>query len=265
MVLYEGSIFSIFLRSKEGSQPNDTPNYVNFNLFNKQINCPDGLRMRLTVKQATFKITWYNVNVYNNTIIIGTNTYTIPSKNYNVYTLTTALNTLSMQTPTNTTITVTYDDTTGYYTFTSTASFSFSALSTANELLGFDTSSGAVLSTSNVIISTLVADLTYTSNIYITCPDLLNINKSSDGKALSDTLASVQVTSNSGGLIFYEGKSSTLLYSKLISSFNIVLKDDSGNLLPMNGGDWNIDFEIEMVNDYYAQDLETRNNILNLF
>ena len=70
-------------------------------------------------------------------------------------------------------------------------------------------------------------------------------------------LASINVTVNSLGIIFYEGNARTQLFRKIIDKFTIILKDEFNQVLQMNGGWWNITLDImvhtnEMVKNMMA-------------
>ena len=118
-----------------------------------------------------------------------------------------------------------------------------------DEVVGLDFSEAdTIYSSSNIITGTLIADLSYTSTIYITSPDLLNNSKDAATiTASSDVLASINVTVNSLGIIFYEGNARTHLFRKIIDKFTIILKDENNQVLQMNGGWWNITFDLTVL------------------
>jgi hypothetical protein len=241
--------FQIFLKSRQGTSLNGSPASVEFDFTNNPKIIDNSDIFTVCVKQAAIKVSWYNINSYNNLLVINNTGYSIPIGNYNVYTLVTVLDTLL----TSLSITVTYDDDNGNYTFTkSSGSFQIYSTSTCDELLGLDfTNSDILSSVSSVYVATLVADLSYASTIYVTSPELLNISKDSySSSAISDTLASINVSVNSLGIVNYEGFTYTTLYRKIIDKFTIVLKDDNNNILQMNGGWWNITLNFKIVPDH---------------
>ena len=217
--------FQIYLKSRQGNAIYNSPSVVEFNFINNPKVIDQSELFSICVKSAAIKVTWYNVNSYNNLIVINNHHYTLTPSNYNVYSLATALT--ALLTPED--ITVEYNDTLNTFVLTGTGSFHISSDTSMDEVVGLDFSEAdTIYSSANIITGTLIADLSYTSTIYITSPDLLNNSKdSSTITALSDVLASINVTVNSLGIIFYEGNARTHLFRKIIDKFTIILKMNS--------------------------------------
>ena len=240
--------FQLYLKSKYGTSMNGEPSFINFDLNNRPIIVGNENKIKLTVSDATIKVTWYNVNSYNNFLNIDGYHFNIDPKNYNVYTLLTELQ--SILSFLN--IDVTYDSAASIYIFYCTTAITFFDDSTCGTLLGLDFSEGDLFG--NYIISTKIIDLTYTSNIYITSPQLLNISRDTyHTNALNDVLASIQVTTNNLGLIYYKSTLSTILYTTKITNFDIILKDENNKILQMNGGYWNMTFTIKVIPNEFIQ------------
>lgn len=251
--------FQIYLKSRQGDSSNNDPSTVEFNFSNRPVIVASDKRISLNVQFASIKVTWFNVNSYNNVLVVNGTTYTITPANYNVYTLATEISYLIA----TLSITCTYNDTSNQYTFSSDADdFTFSNSTTADELLGLDFSNADTLSsTDNVYYATLIADLSYTTSIYITSPNLLNESRDSYSvSSISDIIASVQVTVNSTGIIYFTGYTRTILYRNIIDRFTIIIKDENNNVLQMNGGWWNMTLDIKIVPH---QLITTTNNMIN--
>ena len=140
--------FQIYLKSRQGYAIYNTPSIVEFNFSNNPKVIDQSQYFTICVKSASIKATWYNLNSYNNTIVVNNNYYTLTPSNYNVYTLATALTTLL--TPVN--VTVTYNDTLNTFVLTGTGSFYVSSETTMDEVVGLDFSKADIIySVANVI------------------------------------------------------------------------------------------------------------------
>ena len=103
---------------------------------------------------CSIPFSFYNVTSTNNQILINSTSYFIPVQNYNMYQLSTAINTAILAS--GVTITINYQ--TLKYTFTAGTSFTFNALN-MGVLLGFQ-SQFAYNSVANALTSVNMADLT---------------------------------------------------------------------------------------------------------
>ena len=86
--------FQIYLKSRQGYAIYNTPSIVEFNFSNNHKVIDKSQYFTICVKSAAIKVTWYNLNSYNNTIVVNNHIYTLTPSNYNVYSLATALTTL---------------------------------------------------------------------------------------------------------------------------------------------------------------------------
>lgn len=249
MSLEENTEFQIYCQSKLGYSIDGTPAQVKFDFNARPIIIPENLKFQLSVESATIKVSWYNINTNNNIIILNNVSYTIPEMDYDVYTLATALSTLLI----GSLITVTYDSYSSYFTFTSYGSnFTIGSLTTCDDLLGLNLESGDLTSSGLVLISTNKVDLSYTSNIYVTSSDLMNVSRNTfSAVAQSDVIASIQVTVNSGGIVFYTGTTWTTLIKKRLDQITIILKDEDNNILDLHGGWWNMTLNVRVVHDLF--------------
>lgn len=277
MALNEDFEFQIYLKSKTGISQNNTPAWVTFDLSTRPIIVPDEYRISLCVSDCCLKNTWTNINTYNNTIVvqftwvvglvttITYETYTITPGIYTVYSLATQLETDM------TDWTVTYDSNEAKFTFVyggaDQTSFTWYTGTTADDLLGVDftLSTAALTSTDLSYTGTLVADLTYSSYVYITSPELTNLSRDTYAiTSVSDVLAAVQITCNSTGIVFYKGTSRTILNKTLISSISIILKDENNNILPLQGGWWNLTLDITIVPIKFLMDAKTQLRLMEI-
>lgn len=240
--------FNIFLKSRNGYSIDGTPAQVQYDFSNHPYIIDQSDVYLLGVNSACIKVTWYNVNTYNNLLKLSGVTYTIPPSNYNVYTLATVLT--SMLTALN--ITVTYDDIDNNYTLTSTTvDFNISSESTCDELLGLDfTLNNILYSTSKSLEGALIADLSYTTVVNVTSPELINENIDTFSiSAASDILESIEVTVNSLGIIYYKGTTYTQIFKKVIDRFTIILKDENNRVLDMRGGWYTMKLNFKVIPD----------------
>lgn len=199
---------------------------------------------RVSLKSAEVPIAFNNVRAPYNVITIGSTTYTIPTGNYNIGTLITAL---------NTTITVTvgsfaYNAGTSKITFTSAAGSvslvtNVSGRSLPNLLyfLGFvNGQSGAVITGSN---SYMINFDTYMS-VYI--PNLRNSSQEP-----SFITFKIPITVASGGIQYYAERAQFSqeleIYDRSImfDRLDIQVRDRFGELLNNAGVDWSFTIEIE--------------------
>ena len=267
-MINEGTEFQIFLKSQSCTMQDNNMAYIKFDFSNRPIITDDVNDISIQVAQATIKYTWYNVNNYNNVLYINGKTVaniTIPIGNYTSYSLYVYLIDILADLG----YYLTWSSVTGFFSIVSDNPFYINASkTTANELLGYNLCNGNVSSvvsgSTYIIISDFQSDMTYTSNIYVCCPEFSNLSK--DGfniNANSDIIASIPVVTNAQGIIFFEGKTRTTVHRQVVSNFDIILKDSQNRILPMYGGYWNITLDFKIINNNVNFELKKYINYIN--
>lgn len=208
------------------------------------ISRPNGYFIKMKLSNLTLPISYYLIDTTNNSLIIGTTTYTIPSGNYNTTTFTTALNSLLTSIP----IYVSFDESTNKFTFTGLSNFTISSSSTCLDIIGFST--GAT-STLNTLTSDLVCDFSGKNNmIYFDVNNLSSFNISSSTGMRTSIIKSIVVDVQQAGVLYYENKTDACVYlqDNTISYLHIrLLEEDMETLLKLNGVTWNATIEMSFV------------------
>lgn len=181
----------------------------------------------------------YTVNVYNNTLITGVVTTTIPVGNYTAATLTTYLNT---QTGT-TGVTWTLNATTNCYavSFVGTKAFTGSAA----VLLGYTAS--AVPISSGALVKTI--NLAYTTGVQIRLDNIQTDNRDSQ-TGTSSILVRIPITVAPFKVLQYFNSQPfyTTIANRYINSFKVSLLDDDYRLLDLVGNpQWNMTLRVDFA------------------
>lgn len=262
-----GGTYRIVLSSKNGDKINSDTSIVRFNNIPVPYNAPNGYSYSPALTYARIPSSFYNVNTYNNTLVwIVTNTSTLETEDFSIsvtpdfYTLTTLITQFNLQTaasgagyyPTlslykvdNTTLTANTDST---HTVTITNS-----TSTILKMLGQDDGSNILLEEDGGTINSLyVADLTYTSAIYIMCNELPSICLDSRTSSFRSNILEVVPNSVSPGEIIHwspEPDYGPSVGRTAINTLTIQIEDDKGKVIGMNGADWLIVLSFMLVED----------------
>lgn len=195
----------------------------------------------LSITHAEIPNSFYLVNATNNELVVNASTYTITPGNYNVLTFRTAITTFLSGLG----ITITYDNVTNKYVFTSATSFTIQTTTTCKQFIGM----GSTALTGTTVTSPYVCNFLPISRLLIrsTAFSTQNYNGADNS---NDLLLSVQNSSASGSLILWNNYSQLRYDITHVDNINIVdlqITDDDGNLLDFNNVDWYITFRIEYI------------------
>lgn len=220
---------------------NSNSNVV-FNLSNLYV--PKQHHLHLSLANVVIPYSFYNVNESNNMLIYLVNglqyTVYIEPGNYNVMQLLNYLNQHMIG------FTITYDSVRNKYTFNCGTSFTFSFMSSCLRMLGIT----MYESINNKLTSNLCVNLQTIQTIYLrtnfttgnfACNSLYNQN----------ILASIPVNNslpNSNIVYINQGSQFTVdLYTNTLNDFYIMLTDQDDNLINLNGVDWHMVLQIDIV------------------
>jgi hypothetical protein len=225
---------------------NDSHSDCLFDLPNIEI--PSQHHIHISVRNAIIPYSFYNINSTNNFLIYIANnvtyTYILDIGNYNALQLVKYLNTLIVSSG----LSCNYNIITNKLTFThSTYNFIFSSNSTCLSFMGFIYTSLS-LSTNKVLISNNCLNLQNVQSIHIQTNFITgNINSSELYK--QNTLCTIPINTSPYSNITYDNSSnfSTNLYSNLLNEIYIKLVDQDNNLINLNGLDWSITLQVEIL------------------
>lgn len=221
------------------------------------------IEMSVSVVSAQLPYSFYVVNEYNNHLVIDGINYYFPYGNYNVSSF---LNQWSSTIPG--TWTNSFSTTTNKLTFTRSTTFTISdgGVNSMLPSLGFITKSnntsslvGAVysLTSSNVVNFLGAMRLNIKTGSF-------NINNNFDTleKGRTTTLCSVPVNSPAGGMITFYNLTNykSIFKNHEISTLQIDIQDDNGNLVNFNNKDWTMTLQIDILNDV-SKDLSTLDDV----
>jgi hypothetical protein len=209
------------------------------------IEIPSQYHIHLNVVHASIPFTFYNVNSSNNVLnyTVGGIDYSliIPQGNYTTTTMKTYLNT-NLQN-----ISVSYDSTTNKYKFVNSQNndFSFNSTSSSLGLLGF---SGQTTSTSYSLISTQTINLNPIRCICV-CTNLKTSNININSKNKSNIVCSIPIITQPNSIINYLNPNNFKIntYANVISSIKIQLMDQDGTLLNLNGANWTMTLQFDVI------------------
>lgn len=234
----EKSSQSIFLHSNDALVSISSAEKIFY--LQESITAPAGYRLLIGLTNLTMPNTMYNITDNNNTITINSVTTTIPNGNYSADGLATKI-----QDTVSEISTCSFDAVNNVFTFTFTGSYVFNS-STMERQLGLRNQ----LPTSSVTsyTATNVCDLGGVTNIYIRIRNLTMNNLDSRGKS-SNIVASLVNNTNYGGYIFYVPPEVLyyMIHEHNVSHLDIELSDQQGNLIDLNGADFNMTFTIHYV------------------
>lgn len=208
---------------------------------------PDVQAVYISVQNAQFPYSFYNINIYNNLLEISVNAnppvvLTFTRGNYNANTLITEIQT-QLTAAGITDITITISSITGLLTFTK-ASGTFTlyyAGSTCFKVLGFNPALDYT-STGSVLVAPFPLNLLGTLKLRIASYALpiSSLDSSVDGTL--NILASIPINAGNFGLIMYENTNNiqSTLDLKILDNFDLEILDDDGNLVNFNGAYWTI-------------------------
>lgn len=208
---------------------------------------PNQHHIHVSVINAIIPFSFYNINSDVNTLtytIDGTSTYTInvPQGNYNSNQLAMFLK----QQMAN--FNVAYDAITNKYTFTYSGSLDFSLDNSSSILQVMGFTQGVHHSSSYTLTSNKCANVQRIQCIHVQSNFLTgNINSSDIYK--QNTLCTIPVNTppNSNIVYYNDNKFSTNLYSNILNDIEIKLVDQDNGLLDLNGLDWSLTLQLDIV------------------
>jgi hypothetical protein len=196
-------------------------------------------QLMLSVIQVAIPLSGYVIRSTNNSLVLNSTTFVIPSGNWAATDLATRLTSLL----TSESITVTYSRTTNKFTFTSeSGEFDIGEASTCLSLLGFSAQTHS--SEELTLVSDGVVNLSGTSCIYIESnfptQNLYN-------ETQSNILVKVPVTSNYSSIIVWQNPAPVKVWLKddAVNRIELTLLDNAGEILDLNGLDWSITLQID--------------------
>jgi len=209
------------------------------------IEIPSQYHLHVNVVHASIPFTFYNINSSNNVLnysIEGTNySFIIAQGNYNVVNL---KDYLMSNLPG---FIITYSPITNKYTFTQNYyGFSFLNTSTCLNILGF--SQQTITSNGTSLTSTQSVNLNPIRCVCI-CSDLPSSNISLNSKNKNNILCSIPITTQPNSIITYLNHNNFKIntYANVLSSIRIQLMDQDGNLLNLNGTNWSMTIQFDVI------------------
>jgi hypothetical protein len=191
---------------------------------------------------------FYNISSINNTLKYTINngeiqTLTIPSGNYNVNTLITAIVSVIPA------FTIIYNSKTNTLTFShSTYDFTLESTTTCFEVLGFKDNI-TYTSSSKVLNGTISLNMFTIRNVYVTSDNfqINNINNSTPNQ--NNILCSIPIDSSHHSMISYSniyGVKNMIHHVHNLTSLHIKLTDQDGDVLDLNGTQFSLTLESDI-------------------
>lgn len=219
---------------------------VAFNFVGLLKDDKDVEQVQISVQNAQFPISFYNINVYNNVMEIEYNsnpyTLTLTRGNYNSTTLITEIyNQMINADPTMLSMQITISSITGILTFSISGTFSILGTGTINKVLGFVPNV-----TYNQVGTDIVApyplNLLGLLKIKIASYELQTGNYDSATNGNLNILATIPIEAGSFGLVLYDNISNTqsIINNPTLDGFDLKIYGDDNNLINFNGIGWNI-------------------------
>ena len=216
--------------------------------FEENISAPAGYRILIGLTNLTMPNSMYNITSVSNSITIDDTKYEIPKGNYTAKELAT---TITSSTPIK--VVVTFDDKNNVFTIRLVTGGTINSTTMARQLglrgqlpitLPMTVDGESV----DNYTATNLCDMGGVTNIYIRIRNLTMNNLDSRGRS-SNIIASIVNNTNYGGFIFYVPPE--ILYyiiaENTISHLDIELTDQEGEILELNGIDYNMTFTIHYV------------------
>lgn len=209
---------------------------------------PDIQAVYISVQNAQFPYSFYNINVYNNVLVVSDDgnppvTLTLTRGNYNATTLIAEL-LLQLSNAGINHITITISSITGLLTFTCQNNHTlelFSAGSTLLRVLGFNPALNYT-SVASVIVAPYPLNLLGTLKMRVASYDLpvSSIDSSVGGNL--NILATIPINAGNFGLIMYENTNNiqNSLDIRTLDGFDLEIIDDDGNYINFNAAYWTI-------------------------
>ncbi len=220
-------------------------NNCDFEFYLPVIEIPSQCHIYVSVQHAVIPYTFYNVNSSNNVLKYSINsvisTVVITPGNYNVYNLSTFLSSHMSD------FTISYDTISNSYTFTnSTNDFTILSSSTCLSLIGFITQD--TTSSSRILISNRAVNLAQIRCICVNSNlKTNNINKSSLNNF--SIIASIPINVSPYSIVSHANMNNFRVntFTNIISSLSIKLTDQNGTLIDLNGSNWAMTLQFDVV------------------
>ena len=204
--------------------------------------------VQFSVPDAIIPVSIYNVNSYNNKLVIitsgGYSTVTFPTGNYNSSTFASQF-AISLGTGWS----LALNTVTNIFTVISNAPFTFDATSTIGFVMGFSTS---VYSTGAfTAIMPRCCNFLPIPRICIRCPELANTTMVGS-QTSADIIVTIPNNVGLNGQIYYQNQSQAKLLFRHheLSRFVLSITDDDGNLLNFNGLSSYFTFQFDIYRKY---------------
>lgn len=208
----------------------------------------DIMYRQISIQNAQIPISYYIVNIYNNTLSYKIDngiilTATFSRGNYNASTFTTEF---KNQIPS---MTLSFNKLTGVFTITNTTtSFTiYSSGSTCFKLLGLDRKVSSYTGVS--VLAPFPCNFAGISKIKVVSSALSTYSVDSTTGGNSNIMTVIPVNSGSYGIILYQNISSfkPMLRETSTNDFDISLLDDDDNLINFNGISWSISLQLDII------------------
>lgn len=237
----------ITLSSNNATQNNGTfLSDVFFNFRGLVKEDDDNREITISIQNAQIPISFYNINVYNNILVLDydavTYTFTLTQGNYNSLNLITEIIAkFALQGITD--ITIVTSAITGCMTFTRALSLDFTILSTGtiNTVIGFEPTTNYT-STLGVLTAPFPLNLLGLLKLKLASFELQTQNYDSSVQSSLNILATMPIDSGPFGVVLYNNISNitSIINNKSLDGFDLQIFGDDGRLVDFNNTHWNI-------------------------
>lgn len=237
----------ITLSSNNATQNNGTfLSDVFFNFRGLVKEDDDNREVTISIQNAQIPISFYNINVYNNILVLDydsvTYTFTLTQGNYNSLNLITEIIAkFALQGIID--ITIVTSAITGCMTFTRALSLDFTILSTGtiNTVIGFDPTTNST-SSLGVLTAPFPLNLLGLLKLKLASFELQTQNYDSSVQSNLNILATMPIDSGPFGVVLYNNISNitSIINNKSLDGFDLQIFGDDGRLVDFNNTHWNI-------------------------
>lgn len=237
----------ITLSSNNATQNNGTfLSDVFFNFRGLVKEDDDNREITISIQNAQIPISFYNINVYNNILVLDydavTYTFTLTQGNYNSLNLITEIIAkFALQGIID--ITIVTSAITGCMTFTRALSLDFTILSTGtiNTVIGFDPTTNST-SSLGVLTAPFPLNLLGLLKLKLASFELQTQNYDSSVESNLNILATMPIDSGPFGVVLYNNISNitSIINNKSLDGFDLQIFGDDGRLVDFNNTHWNI-------------------------
>lgn len=237
----------ITLSSNNATQNNGTfLSDVFFNFRGLVKEDDDNREITISIQNAQIPISFYNINVYNNILVLDydavTYTFTLTQGNYNSLNLITEIIAkFALQGIID--ITILTSAITGCMTFTRALSLDFTILSTGtiNTVIGFEPTTNYT-STLGVLTAPFPLNLLGLLKLKLASFELQTQNYDSSVQSSLNILATMPIDSGPFGVVLYNNISNitSIINNKSLDGFDLQIFGDDGRLVDFNNTHWNI-------------------------